>query len=41
MFHNRVLREVFGPKWGEVTGNLRKIRNEELHYFYYSPKVLV
>jgi len=28
---NRVLREVFGFKKGEVTGELRKIHREELY----------
>jgi len=30
VFENRVLRRVFGPKRDEVTGELRKLRNEEL-----------
>ena len=30
MFENRVLRRVFGPKRNEVTGELRKLHNEEL-----------
>jgi hypothetical protein len=29
---NRVLRGIFGPK-NEVRGCLRKLHNEELHYF--------
>jgi hypothetical protein len=32
-FKNRVLRRIFGPKGKEVTGDLRKVHNEELHYF--------
>ena len=31
MFENRVLRGVFGLKRDEVTGELRKIHNEELN----------
>jgi hypothetical protein len=27
---NRVLRRIFGPKRDEVTGDLRKLHNEEL-----------
>jgi hypothetical protein len=27
----RVLRKVFGPKWDEVTGEWRKLHNEELN----------
>ena len=30
MFENRVLRRVFGPKRDEVTGEWRKLHNEEL-----------
>ena len=30
MFENRVLRGVFGPKRDEVTGEWRKLHNEEL-----------
>jgi hypothetical protein len=26
---NRVLRRIFGPKWDEVTGEWRKLYNEE------------
>ena len=29
-FENRVLRRVFGPKRDEVTGEWRKLHNEEL-----------
>jgi hypothetical protein len=31
VFENRVLRRVFGPKRDEVTGELRKLHNDELH----------
>jgi hypothetical protein len=31
MFENRVLRRIFEPKRDEVTGELRKLHNEELH----------
>ena len=30
MFESRVLRRVFGPKRDEVTGEWRKLHNEEL-----------
>jgi hypothetical protein len=36
MFENRVLRRIFGPKREEVTGDWRKMRNEELHNLYSS-----
>jgi hypothetical protein len=31
VYENRVLRRMFGPRRGEVTGDLRKLHNEELH----------
>jgi hypothetical protein len=31
VFENRVLRRVFAPKSDEVTGEWRKLHNEELH----------
>jgi hypothetical protein len=34
VFENRVLRRVFGPKRDEVTGELRKLYNEELSDLY-------
>jgi hypothetical protein len=36
VFENRVLRRIFGPKRDEVTGDWRKLRNEELHNLYSS-----
>jgi hypothetical protein len=33
VFENRVLRRIFGPKRDEVTGELRKLRNEKLRDF--------
>jgi hypothetical protein len=34
MFENTVLRKVFGPKGDKVTGDWRKLHNEELHDLY-------
>jgi hypothetical protein len=34
VFENRVLRKVFGPKRDEVTGEWRKLHNEELRDLY-------
>ena len=34
-WRNRV-RKIFGPKWEEVTGDWRKLHNEELHDLYCS-----
>jgi hypothetical protein len=31
VFENRVLRGIFGPKRDEVTGELRKLHNEEVY----------
>ena len=36
VFENRVLRGIFGPKRDGVTGELRKLRNEELNSLYSS-----
>ena len=35
----RVLRRIFGPKRDQVTGQLRKLHNEELNYLYPSPNI--
>jgi hypothetical protein len=37
VFENRVLRRVHGLKRGEVTGEWRKLGNEELNDLYGSP----
>jgi hypothetical protein len=34
VFGNRVLRRIFGLKRDEVTGEWRKLHNEELHNLY-------
>jgi hypothetical protein len=34
------LRRIFGPKRDEVTGDLRKLHNEELHNLYSSPNII-
>jgi hypothetical protein len=39
VFENRIMREMFGLKWEEVTGNWRKLRNEELHDLYSSQNI--
>jgi len=36
VFENRVLRGLFGPKRDEVTGEWRKVHNEELNDLYCS-----
>jgi hypothetical protein len=40
MFENRVLRRIFGPKRNEVTGDWRKLHNEELHNLYSSLNII-
>ena len=39
VFENRVLRRIFGPKRDEVTGEWRKLHNEELNDLYCSPNI--
>jgi hypothetical protein len=40
VFENRVLRRIFGQKRDEMTGEWRKLRNEELHNLYSSPSIV-
>jgi hypothetical protein len=35
-----LLQKVFGPEMEEVTGYLRKFRNEELHDLYFSLNII-
>ena len=39
VFENRVLRRIFGPKRDELTGEWRKLHNEELNDLY-SPNIV-
>jgi hypothetical protein len=40
VFENRVLRRIFGSKGDKVTGEWRKLHNEELHNLYSSPDII-
>jgi hypothetical protein len=40
LFENRVLRRIFGPKMDEVTGEWRKLHNEEVHNQYALPNII-
>jgi hypothetical protein len=40
VFENRVLRRIFGAKRDEVTGEWRRLHNEELHNLYSSPDII-
>jgi hypothetical protein len=40
VFENRVLRRIFGAKRNEVTGEWRKLHNEELRDLYSLPSII-
>jgi len=40
VFENRALRRIFVPKRDKVTGEWRKLHNEELNYLYCSPNIV-
>jgi hypothetical protein len=40
VFENRVLKRLFGPERDEVTGEWRKLHNEELHGLYSSTNII-
>ena len=40
VFENRVLRRIFGPRKDEVTGEWRRLHNEELNDLYSSPNIV-
>jgi len=40
LFENMVLRRIFGPRRDEVTGEWRRLHNEELNNLYCSPNIV-
>jgi hypothetical protein len=40
VFENRALRRIFGPRRDEVTGDWRKLHNEEFHNLFFSPNII-
>jgi hypothetical protein len=40
VFENRVLRKIIGPKRDNVTGEWRRLQNEQLHDLYLSPDIV-
>jgi len=40
VFENMVLRRIFGPRRDEITGELRRLHNEELSDLYSSPNIM-
>jgi hypothetical protein len=40
VLENRVLRRIFGPKRDEVTGEWRRLHNEELYALYSSTNII-
>jgi hypothetical protein len=41
VFEHRMLRRIFGTKKDEITVAWTKQNNDELHNFYFAPKVIM
>jgi len=35
-----VLRQIFGPKWEEVTGEWKRLHNEKIYGLYSTPDII-
>jgi hypothetical protein len=40
VFENNVLRRIFGLKRDDITGEMRRLHNEELNDLYSSPNII-
>ena len=40
VFVNKMLRRIFGPRMDEVTGDWRRLHNEEINNLYWSPNMV-
>jgi len=40
VFENRILIKICGPKTDEVTGDCRRLPNDELYDLYLSPNII-
>jgi hypothetical protein len=40
VFENKALRRIFGPRRDEVTGDWRRLHNEEINDLYSSPNIV-